>query len=428
MNRFLACFAVAIVAAFWPVWRWYGLRMTDGSDEPMGLFALVVGIGFLWYHRKLIKPTKVSVSIGIVFLLGYIFVFHELPRMISAILMLGALAGLSGTIFRLPAVWAILCLSLPVLASFQFYLGYPMRMIAAVFTEYGLRLLQFDIQRTGTDLIYQNEVVGVDPPCSGIEMLWVGIFIMLLPAAFYRWSFGKTLLNIVIGVVGVIFANSLRVTLLFFKESGLVDLPAWTHEGIGIAIFVLLIWLVGRGDDEVFESRASPEPRFRPFWPATIITLLAIASVIPLVGSDRNLSASGTEKFPGWPAEYQGKVLEPVPLSAAELSFASSFPGQIGVFIAGNDKIIMRWVKQPTRKLHPSSDCLRAAGYDVEMERAGRFVAFSDDGEYGWYVEESIFNDVGDQWKEVTSWFWSAFMGKTTGPWWAVTRISPLAY
>ena len=26
--------------AFWPVWRWYGERITDGSDEPWGIVAL----------------------------------------------------------------------------------------------------------------------------------------------------------------------------------------------------------------------------------------------------------------------------------------------------------------------------------------------------------------------------------------------------
>lgn len=32
---------VAQLAAFWPVWCWYVSRMTDGSDEPLGILALI---------------------------------------------------------------------------------------------------------------------------------------------------------------------------------------------------------------------------------------------------------------------------------------------------------------------------------------------------------------------------------------------------
>ncbi len=36
-----------------------------------------------------------------------------------------------------------------------------------------------------------------------------------------------------------LLANSLRATLLFFPESGMVHLPSWCHEGTGLALHVL---------------------------------------------------------------------------------------------------------------------------------------------------------------------------------------------
>ena len=39
----------AMVAAPWPVWRWYVARLSDGSDEPFGLVALLAE----WFITKL---------------------------------------------------------------------------------------------------------------------------------------------------------------------------------------------------------------------------------------------------------------------------------------------------------------------------------------------------------------------------------------
>ncbi len=157
------------------------------------------------------------------------------------------------------------------------------------------------------------------------------------------------------------------------------------------------------------------------------VSLLA-AALIPLAAGEKPKTASQAA-FPGWPEKWGGDFLEPVPLSAAEKAFARDFPGQIGVFSAGGDRLVMRWVTRPTRKLHSSADCLRAAGYEVEKERAGRFFAFSPGGAGGWYVEEEIRPENGEKaWKEVSDWFWQASLGKTQGPWWAVTRIRPMGW
>ncbi|MDF1751264.1 MAG: archaeosortase/exosortase family protein [Verrucomicrobiales bacterium] len=425
MNPTLGSLILLAVAAFWPVWRWYWVRMSDGSDEPWGILALVSGIALLYVHRKYIKLSKGTVVASALLLVIYSFSQSVASPMVSAVMALLCLGCLSGTILRLPSLWGLFLISLPVLASLQFYVGYPMRMVAAILAENFLRICQLDVVRQGTDLLYGNQTVGVDPPCSGIEMLWVGLYITLATGAFQRWSLIRTLALVILTIGGVICANSLRVTLLFFKESGIVTLPEWTHEGIGVLLFALLVFFFGRFSSE---HRDIPVTTYRMTTRqlAVFVSVMLIAAVMPLLDREKSSRYVGEGNFPGWPETYEGHYLEEIPLSPIEKRFAGDFPGKLGIFRAGHDKVIFRWVQKPTRKLHPASDCLKAAGYEIESEKSGGFFAFSHDGESGWFVEEEIFNE-SERWPEISSWFWSSLFSRAEGPWWAVTRIQPLA-
>src|ERR1051325_11477965 len=91
----------------------------------------------------------------------------------------------------------------------------------------------------------------------------------------------------------------------------------------------------------------------------------AVAAVVPFVSAQYE-TAAGTApaiSFPGWPSKFNGKTLTPLALNEMETSFASDFPGRIARFTDGNREIIIRWVTEPTRKLHPSSDCFQGLGY-----------------------------------------------------------------
>jgi hypothetical protein len=137
--------------------------------------------------------------------------------------------------------------------------------------------------------------------------------------------------------------------------------------------------------------------------------------------------------FPGWPASFEGAPLVPRELSAREAGFARSFPGRLGVFENGDRLVILRWVTGPTRKLHSSADCLRALGYGIEPrtlfatgegaenETWGRFTARRDGS--AWEVRERIYEADGRTggWSDVSAWYWSAALGSSEGPWWAVT-------
>jgi hypothetical protein len=123
------------------------------------------------------------------------------------------------------------------------------------------------------------------------------------------------------------------------------------------------------------------------------------------------------------------------PLTALEARFAADFPGAIVRYRAGDATLIVRQVTQPTRQLHPAADCFRAAGYTLgpvgtrEDARHTRWNCFeaSQDGRR-WRVCERITDRSGNQWTDVSSWYWTAFWSQRSsdaGPWWAVTLVTP---
>lgn len=137
-----------------------------------------------------------------------------------------------------------------------------------------------------------------------------------------------------------------------------------------------------------------------------------------------------TEEFPGWEAAPLPSHLTPVMPGEREARFAEGFPGKIGVFTDGERTFIARWIRTPTRKLHPASDCLRALGYGL---RPGPLFAGADGTHWGTSraekcgrslrVRERILDSVGREWTDVSAWYWSAAFGRSCGPWWAITIL-----
>ena len=80
--------------------------------------------------------------------------------------------SVSGSRARWPAILCLLALSVPVIASLQFYAGYPMRTVTASGATWLLNLFGIEATRTGTSMVAYGRTVLVDAPCSGVRMLW----------------------------------------------------------------------------------------------------------------------------------------------------------------------------------------------------------------------------------------------------------------
>ena len=155
----------------------------------------------------------------------------------------------------------------------------------------------------------------------------------------------------------------------------------------------------------------------------------AMAAAAPFIFAGSHVSSSaGNVPFSGWPTEFERKTLTPLPLTDVERRFASEFPGRIGRFTDGNREIIIRWVTEATRKLHPSSDCFQGLGYNVKPLPAHRdangslWASFAaTKGNNRLRVYERINNDSGETWTDASAWYWSAVRHDDSGPWWAFT-------
>lgn len=132
--------------------------------------------------------------------------------------------------------------------------------------------------------------------------------------------------------------------------------------------------------------------------------------------------------FPGWPTSFEGRILTMLPLTERERQFEQDYPGKIGRFNAGEREVVLRFVAEKTRQLHPSAECFKAIGYVVEYmpiwidkERVhwGCFNAWR--GNENLWVYECIRDNNGNAWSDVSAWYWSALLNDTKGPWWAVT-------
>ncbi len=143
-----------------------------------------------------------------------------------------------------------------------------------------------------------------------------------------------------------------------------------------------------------------------------------------------SIEARGAEVgFPGWLTHFEGRKLTQLPLSEREQRFGGDFPGRIARFTDGEREIIIRWVTEPTRKLHPAADCFQGIGYKVRplplrFERDGtRWASFTaTNNKETLKVRERIYDEAGNNWTDASSWYWAATRsGETRATWWAIT-------
>ncbi len=158
-----------------------------------------------------------------------------------------------------------------------------------------------------------------------------------------------------------------------------------------------------------------------------LASVFAACGLAPLAQPPASAGAPATTAVE-WPTAWEGHALRPLAMSAVELRFAARFPGHIARLTDGEQVLVLREVRQPTRMLHPAADCYRGLGYTIlqaQLERdAGQrlwrcFVA-EREGRHT-RVCERIVDAQGQAYTDASSWFWAAQLGQSTGPWRAIT-------
>ncbi|MEE9344756.1 MAG: archaeosortase/exosortase family protein [Methylococcales bacterium] len=241
-------FLLAQFVTFWPVWRWYIERMIDGSDEPWGILALATVVILIVIRGKISPPTTTAVGVSSAVVAIYALSYGLLPPLFRSVL---AVIVLSITLSSIcygrtmhAGVFGLILVSLPLIASLQFYGGFPIRFVTAFVSSQILGLIGYEVQPQGTLLHWMGEVIAVDAPCAGIKMLWTGLYLNFTLALWRNLGFVATWLSTSFTLFSVFLGNIVRATLLFFTESGIIKAPDFAHQAIGVLIFVIVTLVV----------------------------------------------------------------------------------------------------------------------------------------------------------------------------------------
>ncbi|MEO7241273.1 MAG: exosortase Q [Variovorax sp.] len=254
-----------------PTWRWMARRANDGSDDPLGILALVALAVFVWQQRAALRVAPrlgwlslaLAGSVGATLLRGSAaggsasLLGAAPPLVVGLIAVLAVACALLAFLPRQMAATPILglaVLALPLLSSLQFYAGYPLRLVTAEASRW-LLAPAFEVVREGSSLVIDGRLVIVDAPCSGVQMAWLGYFTACVVAAFCR-PLGVALRDATflarLPLVGalVLAGNIVRNSALVGCEGAGAPLAPWAHQALGLGLLVLvcmaIAWWVAR--------------------------------------------------------------------------------------------------------------------------------------------------------------------------------------
>ena len=234
----------------WPAVQWYAARTRHASETRLEVLALFTALVYAWLGRTRSSIRCLWPAVWLTMAWGLASLC--LPALLSTWVAWAAFAAsVSALVMQRRFdvhLFGMLSLSLPVLPLFQYHLSYPLRTVVAGLSASFLRFSGFAVGREGACLSLGERLVWIDAPCSGLRMMWAGLFLASVLCAMHQVSALRTLVLFLVTVLAVVLANVLRTASLFFVELELVAVPDWSHSAVGIisysVITVLLYWLV----------------------------------------------------------------------------------------------------------------------------------------------------------------------------------------
>jgi exosortase len=233
----------ALLLAFWPVWIWLATRMTRDPADAWGLLSLLTAAVLLWRNRTSAIGSEGRWTLPAVIVLIYAATYAFVPPLVRALIAMSAIAAVCSRFWfgrRMNlALWGLLLLAPPLIPSLNFFLGYPLRVLVGEATALLLQMNGFAAIREGSVLLWNGQRVSIDAPCSGIKMLWTGMYLSCALAGLRRLNAGHTVLLGAFAMLIAMMANVVRATALFYVEAGIVPQAQPAHALIGVVVFVL---------------------------------------------------------------------------------------------------------------------------------------------------------------------------------------------
>lgn len=272
IDRAPAAFWLALqAAALWPTWRWMAARWADGSDDPVGLLAIAALAALLWSVRGQLRyaprtPWLVAALAGTLAATALRGAVAPLITSLVATLALacgllaflpesrrGAMRQHSGVLWPAPRhaiaaapVLGLALLAPPLIASLQFYAGYPLRVVTAEASRW-LLTAWFSVQRTGSSLLVDGQLVIVDAPCSGVQMAWAGYFSACAVALWAGRGNRSFLLRLPLVGACVLAGNVLRNSVLVALAGSGPGASESVHQGVGLVVLAAVVGAIAWG-------------------------------------------------------------------------------------------------------------------------------------------------------------------------------------
>jgi exosortase/archaeosortase family protein len=225
--------------------------MLDGSDEPLGLLALAALSVLLWRCRGRLRaaPRLGWLALSLAMAAASTAALWRVPPLLSSLFgMLALGAGLAAFLppsIATTPVLGLSLLSLPLLASLQFYAGYPLRVLTAEASRW-LLAAGFSVERSGASLLVDGRLIIVDAPCSGVQMLWLGYFTACVVSLHAGKSDAAFLARLPAVSLLVLAGNVMRNSVLVAFEGSGRHLDGWAHEAVGLAVLAVVCLAIAR--------------------------------------------------------------------------------------------------------------------------------------------------------------------------------------
>lgn len=237
--------------ALWPHGRYLAERAFDGSDDPLGLLALAAVAALVVWQRQRLRLTPHFgwlIASMVLALAANGAWWAGAPALLSSLLAALSLAAAllawwPSDRARLPLA-GLVVLALPWIASLQFYLGWPLRVLTAQLSAWVLQLTGFDAARSGASMLVNGQLVIVDAPCSGVQMAWLAYFTACAAAAIGGLSDRRFIRRAPLVGALVLGGNVLRNSVLVALESRPQGLGSAWHEAIGLVVLALICAVV----------------------------------------------------------------------------------------------------------------------------------------------------------------------------------------
>ncbi|MFN4151291.1 MAG: archaeosortase/exosortase family protein, partial [Candidatus Sericytochromatia bacterium] len=239
-NKQLLVILLLQVILFKDVLIWIFNRLNDNSDEISSITSLI-SLFIILFLGKLSKNSNLESEKFDLNIISYTFLLYFLISFFDIDILKGLIASFSLSItasfyinrkyFDLK-IFGLLLLSLPILTSFQFFVGYPLRVLVTKLSAILLKLSGLNVLQEATCLTLDKNSVCVDAPCSGIQMLLTGFFLCFIFSFVKKLNNIQTILLLVTNILIVIFVNIFRATALFYTESGILLSKILSEEQI----------------------------------------------------------------------------------------------------------------------------------------------------------------------------------------------------